>query len=111
MYNLLIPGLKPLKYAVEANKTLTDDLSVNSQGNYSYALYGPNGFIREFSGNHNAMSQQIDVSMQYQPDMSAVDFTTGFSQELKDKCADMKMTVVDNTYGLGGPWESDTLKN
>lgn len=53
MFNLLIPGLKPLKYAVEANKTLTDELYVNSQGNYSYALHGPNGFIREFSGNHN----------------------------------------------------------
>lgn len=52
LYDLLVPDLKPKKYAVKANSSLVEDgIYYNSQGNYSFSLHGPNGFVRQFSGN------------------------------------------------------------
>jgi phospholipase C len=55
LHNLLFPDLFPLKYAVEGGKTLIDTQNINfdSNGNYSFSLHGPNGFVRQFSGNIN----------------------------------------------------------
>ena len=52
LYDILFPDLKPKKYAVKANSSLVEtNIFYNSQGNYSFNLHGPNGFVRKFSGN------------------------------------------------------------
>lgn len=52
LYDNLVPDLKPRKYAVKANSSLVENnIFYNSQGNYSFSLHGPNGFVRKFSGN------------------------------------------------------------
>lgn len=52
LYDLMKPNRNPRKYAVKASSTLVEDsLLYTGAGNYSYSLYGPNGFVRFFSGN------------------------------------------------------------
>lgn len=53
LHNLLIPEERPKKYAVEASMKLNDTLYADYQGNYSFSLHGPNGFVRQFQGNLN----------------------------------------------------------
>jgi phospholipase C len=48
VYNLADPSLPPRKYTVGAAASLDDEWPVS--GGYSLAAYGPNGFVRKFSG-------------------------------------------------------------
>lgn len=48
VYNLADPSLPPRKYTVGAAASLDDEWPVS--GDYSLAAYGPNGFVRKFSG-------------------------------------------------------------
>jgi len=51
LYDNYTRSNKPRKYAVESGKKLTDNIQLNkTAGKYSYALHGPNGFVRTFSG-------------------------------------------------------------
>jgi phospholipase C len=42
-------GLGPWYYTIEAGKTLTDELPLDS-GRYAFTVHGPNGYLREFGG-------------------------------------------------------------
>ena len=47
---------EPQHYTIEAGKSLvTPSISVGDDGLYDWAVYGPNGFLREFRGDVNAM--------------------------------------------------------
>jgi phospholipase C len=50
----------PLSYTVQAGKKLTDQLLVaaGSAGAYSFAVFGPNGFLREFHGSAAKVSKK-----------------------------------------------------
>jgi phospholipase C len=54
VYNLADPSLPPRKYTVGAGAALQDEWSVSAEVGggvgYSVAAYGPNGFVRKFSG-------------------------------------------------------------
>ncbi|HTI18003.1 MAG TPA: phospholipase C, phosphocholine-specific [Trinickia sp.] len=43
-------GDAPRAYTVEAKKRINDELPVNADGSYRFAVHGPNGFVRGFAG-------------------------------------------------------------
>lgn len=67
LHNLLYPDLFPLKYTVEGEKSLIDTSNVHfdSSGNYSFSLHGPNGYVRQFTGNVN--DPDLNVTLEYEP--------------------------------------------
>ncbi|MGO4700750.1 phosphocholine-specific phospholipase C [Dyella sp. 2RAB6] len=50
---------EPFHYTVEAGKSLlaAPPMSIGNDGSYDWSVFGPNGFLREFRGNVNAMTQ------------------------------------------------------
>ena len=89
MYDLLKPNRNPRKYAVKANSSLVEDaLQYNAVGNYSYSLYGPNGFVRFFSG--NALKDEL---IQFKLE------TTHKTLKFKHMPKDHDYELIDNTYG------------
>ena len=93
LYDNLVPDLKPRKYAVKANSTLVEDgIFYNSQGNYSYSLHGPNGFVRKFSG--NAM---VDQDIKFNVDQTLESLTLNQLPESHD------YELIDNAYGMNYP--------
>ncbi|MFL9954487.1 phospholipase C, phosphocholine-specific [Paraburkholderia nemoris] len=46
----------PRTYTVEAGKRLQDELPLHPDGSYDFTVYGPNGFLRRFSGTPIARS-------------------------------------------------------
>lgn len=67
LHNLFYPDFDPLKYAVEGGKSLVDISNVHydSKGNYSFSLHGPNGFVRQFTGNVN--DPDLSATIDYDP--------------------------------------------
>eukprot|EP01116_Phalansterium_solitarium_P008712 TRINITY_DN22675_c0_g1_i2.p1 TRINITY_DN22675_c0_g1~~TRINITY_DN22675_c0_g1_i2.p1 ORF type:complete len:683 (+),score=260.03 TRINITY_DN22675_c0_g1_i2:82-2130(+) len=56
-FDLLVPTNAPHQYAVEAGKSITDAWTLASEsGAYSFALHGPNGFVRVFNGSAGAVT-------------------------------------------------------
>jgi phospholipase C len=54
----------PRRYTVEANKSLNDSWSL-SEGKYDLQIHGPNGFLREFRGELNRSSPQLEIRLAY----------------------------------------------
>lgn len=97
----------PRKYTVEAHRSLTDAfLADATTGAYAWSLHGPNGFVRLYAGNMRAgglttaaptaalSAAGVDVT-------GAVTLTLTNGQAAATPC---EFVVVDNAYGLGGPW-------
>jgi phospholipase C len=61
----------PRRYTVEAGHSLTDQWGV-AGGKYDLWVLGPNGFVREFSG--QAGASEIDVALAYLVQERAIEF-------------------------------------
>ena len=101
--------MKPKKYTVEANKSISDTVLIDSEGNYSYSLHGPNGFVREWSGNYNNNTQYLASNIQYIPENQSVQIHVGMCS-LVEPCDKPMFRIVDNVYNSGGPWETNSSK-
>jgi phospholipase C len=62
-------------YTVEPDKTLSDTWSVTNS--YNLSVYGPNGFVRYFTGSISSSAANLDVSSTYDtnPDSVAINLT------------------------------------
>ena len=93
LYNLT--GAIPRKYTVGTMKSITDVLPLLNKA-YSYALYGPNGFVRQFAG-VTGTPRDVSAHLVY----SAVNGSVGIVVNASDKVV---FDFTDNAYGLsGGP--------
>lgn len=95
----------PWRYTVEAGKSLDDtwDLSVTN-GVYAFEVYGPNGFVRRFSGTVAAATQagQPGKGGTPQPEVAAhYDVANGnlFLKFTNAGGGIARLTVTDNAYG------------
>jgi phospholipase C len=101
LYDILnLNTVAPRKYAIEAGKSITDALVVTPlSGLYSFSLHGPNGFLRQFAGVTGASSLMASLTYDVSKTSVLVNLTNAASTG-----AAVAFTVVDNAYGLGGPW-------
>ncbi|WP_028220523.1 phosphocholine-specific phospholipase C [Paraburkholderia oxyphila] len=101
----------PWRYTVEAGKSLDDtwDLSVTN-GVYAFEVYGPNGFVRRFSGTVGATAATAAAAQQGhtgkggtpQPEVAAhYDVANGnlFLKFTNTGGGIARLTVTDNAYG------------
>ncbi|SAL71825.1 phospholipase C [Caballeronia cordobensis] len=92
----------PWRYTVEAEKSLRETFDLtNTNGVYAFAVYGPNGFIRNFSGNVAPQTQKQSARAA-QPEVKAhYDIANGnlMLRFVNDGNAHAKLSVVDNAYG------------
>lgn len=89
-YDLLSPKAFPLKYTVEAGKTLQDSWPI--QKTYNWSVHGPNGFVRQFSGTDSAL---CDVKTLF-ADGSLL---LALHCDSEDITSSSIVKVVDNVYG------------
>jgi len=97
-FNIYAPGMykkemvKAWSYAVKAGDTLNDSWNLSDFGNdlYHLRVYGPNGFYREFKGNH--FDPEVDISCDtYKGTLRLM---------MKNNSQDtMEINVNDNVYG------------
>lgn len=90
------PNLKtrsPRKYAVEGGKSIVDAPQPIDAGYYSFSLYGPNGFVRQFAGDSINAPSGISAKMTYDIASTSVvlALTAGTSAA--------SFTISDNAYG------------
>lgn len=87
----------PKKYAVEAGKRIVDSLPVTAASRYSFALHGPNGFVRTWAGTASASTPSVALSY----DVGAHSVVVTVSNPGP---ASAIVTITDNVYSVGGPW-------
>jgi phospholipase C len=83
----------PRRYTVEAGKQLHDSAwTASTSGNYNLWVYGPNGFVRQFSGNA-LTGAQVEIEVGYEALTGAVSatFTNNGSK-------DVQVTLAANAY-------------
>ena len=86
-------GTIPRRYTVEAGKQLNDNPWIgDTKGNYNLWVYGPNGFVRQFSGN-TVTGAQLEIELRYDAERGALDATFTNSGE-----KDVRVTLTDNAY-------------
>jgi phospholipase C len=93
-------SLRNWTYAVKPGDSLTDAWPVNEfeDGHYHLRLYGPNGFYREFKGDHT--DPEIETELNYQRNRLSKKLLTGnieFAINNLSKKAHT-ITLVDNAY-------------
>jgi phospholipase C len=92
---------RPWQYDVPPNGSVGDYFSVAlfGGGKYDLSAYGPNGFLRRFSGNINTACNQIEVSSSLDPVAGGIQLTLRNSTG-----GSVAFTVTANAYQAGGPW-------
>jgi phospholipase C len=95
-------GTIPRRYTVEAGKQLSDSAwSGDANGNYNLWVYGPNGFVRQFSGN-TGTGAPIELQVCYDVANGAVYATVNNSGTQA-----VQVTLAASAYAsvyTGGPW-------
>src|SRR5262249_4960834 len=92
----------PRRYTVEAGKELEDDFwnfVTRDNGYYDLWVYGPNGFVRSFSGTVVPTRVKIDIELSYDVANASLGILVcnkGGDQET--------LTVSANAYRADGPW-------
>jgi phospholipase C len=85
----------PWHYTVEPGKRVSDDLPTNG-ATYAFAVYGPNGFLREFRGQTGA--PHLEVAAIYDPNSEALVL------EIKNPGKiDANVTTAANDYSAEAP--------
>ena len=73
VYDLLNLDRLPRRYTVEGGKSLTDTWTSGTAGAYSLSVYGPNGFLRSFSGSSTAWTAAAfkpEILVGYNPSLN-----------------------------------------
>ncbi len=87
--------LGPWYYTVEAGKRLSDKLPLADQ-QYAFAVYGPNGFLREFRGSAGGI--KLETSADYDAK------TTELVLQITNRsAADVAITTAANSYAIEDP--------
>lgn len=98
VYNLL-NDLPPRNYVVLPGDTITDEWTVNAEGNYHLRVNGPNGFYREFIGNKN--KTLFEVVCNYQQ-AGANNLSGNIELSIKNMSAQKQVIeIIDNAYKTG----------
>ncbi len=85
--------LIPHRYTIEAGKALSDSWPTHS-GSFDLWVYGPNGFVREFTGEPVAGLPGLPrISLQYAPSRQALEINI-----LNTEAVAYTITVVANAY-------------
>lgn len=94
----------PRRYTVEAGKALIDLWSAAAdQGRYHLWVYGPNGFVREFSGDMSSQSGAFpDVELEYHPSMRMLRIVVARVGH-RASGEPMQLTLRANAYRSRGP--------
>ncbi len=80
----------PKRYSLAAHSRLSDTVPLSGTGGYDVQVFGPNGFLRHFTGNatmhgisvqHAPLQQDVIIQISSQPNAAAV------------------LSIVDNAYG------------
>lgn len=94
----------PWQYDILPNTNTEDYFSVQNfgGGNYDLSVYGPNGFLRRFTGNINTAGANVEV-------VSSYDFGTAGAAKLiltmkNTSTTTVNFTVKSNAYRTDGPW-------
>jgi phospholipase C len=93
----------PLSYTVEAGKKLTDHLLVEagSDGDYAFAVFGPNGFLREFRGSATKAGKHDSANPEI---ANGYDVANGNVQiRLKNHGNSACVFTISNAYGSSVP--------
>ncbi|WP_213766192.1 phospholipase C, phosphocholine-specific [Caballeronia sp. dw_19] len=93
----------PWRYTVEAGKTLRDSFDINrTAGIYAFTVYGPNGFVREFTGTLTPPGSSSVSNPPAAPELAAqYDVANGnVSLQFTNRGRGIaRLSVVDNAYG------------
>jgi phospholipase C len=93
----------PYHYTIEAGKSLAPTpVPAGADGGYDWAVYGPNGFLREFRGNVNTAKTSAgkpEVMTCYDVDTGAIRLTLDNSSA-RQPCV---FLVTDNVYAANKP--------
>jgi len=85
-------GFMPRKYTVDSLKSITDTFSITGKKDYSFALYGPNGFVRQFAGSAAGAALNIAAKIVFGKSNNSVGIAVaGASTVTYD--------IFDNAYG------------
>ncbi len=99
VYNLL-NDLPPRNYVVLPGDTITDEWTVNADGNYHLRVNGPNGFYREFIGNKNKTLPEVVCN--YQQAGAAKGLSGNIELSIKNMSAQKQVIeIIDNAYKTG----------
>jgi phospholipase C len=94
------PRMVSATYAVKPNDALHEsfELSKFTNGKYDIAIHGPNGFFREFTGDHN--DPEVEAACSYERDGSGDKLSGNVELSLTHKGGDQAYTVqiIDNSY-------------
>ena len=93
----------PMSYTVEAGKKITDQLLVEagSDGNYAFAVFGPNGFLREFRGSAAKVGKHDSANPEI---ANGYDVANGNVQiKLKNNGDSACVFTLVNAYGSSVP--------
>lgn len=107
LYDDAVPSNAPLKFAVSAGTSITYAVPLNASaagGFFCRTLHAPNGFVRQMNGSVTGSPGDAvpGVVMSYVPASDSVTFTLSNTAAAGSTTA--AFTIVDNVYGLGGPW-------
>ncbi|MGN6353960.1 MAG: phosphocholine-specific phospholipase C [Parafilimonas sp.] len=98
VYNLL-NDLPPRNYVVLPGDTITDEWTVNAEGNYHLRVNGPNGFYREFIGNKNKTLPEVVCNYQQ---AGANNLSGNIELSIKNMSAQKQVIeIIDNAYKTG----------
>jgi phospholipase C len=93
----------PWRYTVEAGKALSDVFETNNtNGEYAFIAYGPNGFVRQFEGTISAPSTKKDPVKVAEPVLkTSYDAANGdiYLSITNKGTAVAKLAISDNAYG------------
>ena len=98
-FNIYTPSTDslPRNYAVLAGDVLTDEWALDGNGNYHLAVYGPNGFFREFSG--SAKDPQVEVACEYQSVAGKKNLTGNIVLKIRNNGTEkVTIEIPDNAY-------------
>jgi phospholipase C len=99
-FNIYTPSKDeaPRNYAVLAGDSLTDSWTLDENGDYHLAVYGPNGFFREFKG--NTEDPAAEVACEYQQGSAGRKNLSGnIVIKIKNNSSSKStFTVTDNAY-------------
>jgi phospholipase C len=92
----------PRRYTLEAGKQLNDTAwSGDTNGNYNLSVYGPNGFVRQFSGNAGS-GATVELQACYDVANGAV-YATVNNTGTQDVQVTLSASAYASVY-TGGPW-------
>ncbi|HZY62971.1 MAG TPA: phospholipase C, phosphocholine-specific [Edaphobacter sp.] len=93
------PNMMAATYAVRAGDTLQESfpLSLFTDEKYAVAVHGPNGFFREFTGNHN--DPEIEIACKYQTGSLGPSGNVEVHLTHRGGNKSYKVEVIDNSYG------------